>query len=296
MVSNYLSVFLAPRMLVGAGVVLVLAAGLIWALRRRFARLGARLVLFLFAFSAGVVVLATLLREPPTRPCLACLGDWQLAKLLAGSAGTDVLLNVALFVPPAFVATLMWRAPWRVTGAGFLVSLAIEVVQPLLGVGANDAIDLLANTAGASIGAGAAAIVLLIADTLRGRRLDTHRTVRIALSVAAGTAVLLGGPAWVATAKESAATDQLQRYFADTTLADYKAHRDATWDSKLTQVATESDHPSVISRRDDTVARERYSWSIYFAVRCVIAEWTPSGSTTIQLNGTACTQPLELRP
>lgn len=156
--SNYLSVFLAPRMLVGAVLVLLVAAGLTWALRQRFDRPGGRLAWFLFVVSLGVVVLATLLRESPTGPCVACLGDWQLAKVLAGAVGTDVLLNVGLFVLPAFLATLLWRAPWRVAGAALLLSLVIEIAQPILGVGANDAMDLVANTAGAAIGASAAAV------------------------------------------------------------------------------------------------------------------------------------------
>lgn len=294
--SSYLSVFMAPRMLVGAAVVLLVAGLLTWALRQRFSGPGARLAWFLFVFSLGDVVLATLLREPPTGPCVACLDEWDWGKVLTGTAGTDVLLNLVLFVPPAFLATLLWRAPWRVTGTGFLVSLLIEIAQPILGVGVNDAIDLVANTAGALIGAGAAAVLLVILDAARNQRLDGRRSVRVGLVVAVCAAVLVGGPAWASTAQQSAVADQLQRYFAGTTLADYAALRDTTWEAKLTQVAADIGHPTVIGRSDDTVARERYSWSIYFAERCVIAEWTPSGFTTIRLDGTACSQPLELRP
>ncbi len=295
-VSNYLSAFLAPRLLVGAVLVLLVAAGLTWVLRRWLDGPRARLAWFLFVVSLGVVVLTTLLRESPTGPCVACLGEWRLAKVLAGAAGTDVLLNVALFMLPAFLATLLWRAPLLVTGAGLLVSLVIEIAQPLLGVGANDAMDLIANTAGAAIGAGAAAVVLVISDGLRDRRLDARRTVRLGLSLAVCTAVLVGGPAWMATARQSAVANQLQRDFAGTTLADYRSRRDVSWDAKLIQLATDIGNPTVVVRRDDTIARERYSWSFYLAVRCVIAEWTPSGFTAIRLDGTACTQTLELRP
>lgn len=294
--SNYLSVFLAPRMLVGAVLVLLVAGGLTWALRHRFDGPRGRLAWFLFVVSLGVVVLATLLRESPIGPCLACLGDWQLDKVLAGAAGTDVLLNVGLFVLPAFLATLLWRAPWRATGAALLVSLVIEIAQPLLGIGANDAMDLVANTAGAAIGASAATVVLVISDALRDRRLDARRNVAVTLGLAVCAAALVGGPAGMATARQSAVADQLQRYFAGTTLADYKAHRDTSWDAKLTQIATDIGSPTVVVRRDDTIARERYSWNFYFAVRCVIAEWTPSGFATIRLDGAACAQTLELRP
>lgn len=294
--SSYLAVFLTPRMLVGAVLVLLVAAGLTWALRQRFAQPGVRLAWFLFLVSLGVVLLATLLRESPTSPCVACLGDWQLAKVLAGTVGTDVLLNVGLFVPPAFLATLLWRAPWRVAGAAVVVSLVVEIAQPLLGIGANDAMDLVANTAGAAIGSSAAAVVWLIIDTLRNRRVDARRAVRVTLSAVACAVVLVGGPAWKATAQQSTVADQLERYFAGTTLADYKAHRDASWDVKLTQVATDIGNPTVVGRRDDTIARERYTWNFYFAVRCVIAEWTPNGFTTTRMNGAACTQTLELHP
>ncbi|MCW5951766.1 MAG: hypothetical protein KIT69_05880, partial [Propionibacteriaceae bacterium] len=58
----------------------------------------------------------------------------------------------------------------------------------------------------------------------------------------------------------------------------------------------ESGRPAEISRSGDSVARTRYTWNIYFAVRCVYAEWTPAGFTVTPRSGTVCTDPLELAP
>lgn len=293
--SNYVSAFLTPYLLAWLGALLVFAAGLTWWLRGKFRR-GRQVLFFLLVLSTGLVVLVTLLREPPAGLCLSCFGNWGLARVLTGTVGTDVLLNVVLFVPPAFLTTLLWRAPWLTIGIAALVSLAIEVIQPVLGLGANDAIDLLANTAGGAIGAAAAALLLLVFDSIRDRRIDLGRTARVAGSLTIGAAVLIGGPAWAANTLQAATSAQLLQLFEGTTLADYQANRNTTWEAKLAQVHADARTPTVIGRSDDAVARERYTWNVYFAVRCVIAEWTPTGFTTIQLSGPTCTEPLELRP
>jgi hypothetical protein len=203
-----------------------------------------------------------------------------------------VALNIVLFVPPAFFGTLLWPAPLRVTGIAALCSLAVELAQPLIGVGANDAMDLLANTAGALIGAGAATAVRLLRDLLVDRRVGLARVAKLAVGVAVAAAVGVGGPAWAASAGQAAAVERLDQLFAGTTLADYDRHRDTTWDAELADLVRESGRPTAISYRGETKALERYTWQVYFAVRCVIAEWTPTGFTTVQLSGGACTDPL----
>ncbi len=290
--SNYIAVFTDRWVLVWTLAAVVVAALGTWLLRNRLPGRARRLLGFLLLVSVGMVVVATLLREPASGSCWACLGDWGLGRLRTGQVGTEVALNIVLFVPPAFFATLLWPAPLRITGVAALASLAIEVVQPLLGVGVNDAMDLLANTAGALIGAGAATAVRLLRDLLVGRRVGLARVAKLAVGVAAVAAVGVGGPAWVASVRQAAATDRLEQLFAGTTLADFERHRDTTWDAPLADVVRESGRPTAIGYRGDSKALERYTWEVYFAVRCVIAEWTPDGFTTVQLSGGGCTDPL----
>ncbi|MCW5952547.1 MAG: VanZ family protein [Propionibacteriaceae bacterium] len=251
---------------------------------------------FLFLVSLGLVLVVTLLREPWTGACWECLAEWHPERVLTGRVGAEVWLNIVLFVPAALFATLLWRAPWRTVGIALLLSLAIEIVQPLVGVGANDVMDLVANTSGALIGAGAGAVLLLVGDLIRRRPVGLGRVARVVLSVGLGVAVLFGGPAWAATIRQAATVERLEKLFAGTTLADYEAHRDGAWDDKLYEVYTESGRPTMTGRNADGVARERFTWNIYFAVRCVVAEWTPDDFTAVPLSGAVCTAPLAAVP
>lgn len=317
--GNFATVWLTYRVLGWLAVIVLAAAGLSWQLRDRLqrpvpgsprrsevagdtavtptdrVRRWRPLLFFLFLTSLGLVLVVTLLRDPWAGTCWECLGHWQPEKVLEGRVGNDVLLNVVLFVPLAFFATLLWQAPWRTAGFALLLSAAIEVAQPLLGVGANDLMDLLANTSGALIGAGAGAVVLLVSDALRRRRISVVRVARIVLSVGLGAAVLLGGPAWAASTRQAAAVEQLERLFAGTTLADFEANRDA-WDGKLYEVYVESGAPTMGTRDSDGIARTTFTWNIYFAVRCVFAEWTPDGFAAVPRSGGDCTAPLDAVP
>lgn len=291
--TNYVSYFLGPQVLGWLAAVLVIAGGLTWLLRRRLGRPGRQALFFLFLMSLGLVVVVTLLREPWLGACPDCLAEWGLAKVLAGRVSTEVWLNVVLFVPLALFATLLWRAPWRTAGAALLLSLVIEVVQPLVGVGANDLMDLVANTSGALIGAGAGAVVLLIADALRRRDVGPGRVARVVLSIGLGLAVLVGAPTWAASTRQAAAVEKLEHLFAGTNLADYEANSEGAWNDKLYVVYDELGAPTMTTRNTDGVARTRYTWNIYFAVRCVFAEWTSVGFAAVPRSGADCTAPLD---
>jgi hypothetical protein len=288
-----MSYFLVPRVIAGLVAMVLAAGGLTWLLRNRVEGPGRRLLLFLFLSGLGLVLVVTLLREPWLGPCPECLAEWGLEKVLAGRVSTEVWLNVVLFVPVAGFATLLWRAPWRTVGAALLLSLTIEIVQPLVGVGANDSMDLVANTAGALIGAGAGVVLLLVADLVRGRRIAAKRMVRVTLSLLAGVAVLVGAPAWAATSRQTAAIAQLEESFAGTTLADFEADHEGAWAEKLQEFYLEAGRPTEVTRIGESVARTRYTWNIYFAVRCVFAEWTPEGFAAVPGGGDDCTVPLD---
>jgi len=71
-------------------------------------------------------------------------------------------LNVALFVPGAFAAALLWPRVrwWQWVLVGFLVSAGIETAQAtLLPDRTAQVRDLVSNTLGAALGSGAAVLV-----------------------------------------------------------------------------------------------------------------------------------------
>lgn len=77
----------------------------------------------------------------------------------------ELLANVALFLPPAFFATLATRRPLVVLAAGAGLSAAIEALQALVfAIGrACDTNDWMMNTIGVAVG------VLLALGTIRLR-------------------------------------------------------------------------------------------------------------------------------
>lgn len=50
--------------------------------------------------------------------------------------------------------------------------------------------------------------------------------------------------------------------------------------------------PTEVMRIGESVARTRYTWNIYSAVRCVFAEWTSEGFAAVPGGGEDCTVPL----
>ncbi len=294
-VSGVVGYFLRLHLILPAVVLMVLAVGATWVLRNRFGGPARRVVFLLWSWSVGLVVLVTLLREPQLVFCPSCVGGWVgVDKILAGAVGADGWLNVVLFVLPALLATVLWRAPWRTAGVAVVVSLAVEVVQPILGVGVSDWMDVLANAGGALIGVGAGSVVLLVWDAVADRRLDLARTVKLAVSLLVGAGILIGWPVWVADQRQALGVTLMENAFADTTLADYQVNRATTWEAEFAAFWEATGRPTMSSWADDTVARQRATWHVYFVVRCVVGEWTPSGFAAVTLGGEACTAPLQL--
>lgn len=290
--SNYISAFTTPWMLGGIAVLFVLAAILTWALRTPLAGATRRAGFFGFAVTAGAIVLVTVVREPPQTWCLNCLTpDWGLPRFLNGDLGTEGLLNVALFVPAAFFAVLVWRAPVRTVAFAALGSLLIELLQPMIGVGVNDVTDLATNIAGAMVGAAAGAVVMLIVDSVKQRRLPLARTIRVAASVVAVAALTVGAPSLLASQRQAQAHAQLTQMFAQTTLSDYRKHADTDWLVQRQGFNAANGGPTEEAYATTTVARTRYTWTTFGIVCCVIAEWTPAGFSAHDDAGPSCRTP-----
>ena len=120
---------------------------------------------------AVVTVFVTLLRSEPNefaaRQCnLQLFLAWREAyQRFTLQIWLNVLLNIALFVPLGVLLPLLWK-PFRkwyaALGAGFGVSLLIELAQLFTGRGMCDVDDLFTNTLGAMLGWCAAMLVLAL--------------------------------------------------------------------------------------------------------------------------------------
>jgi glycopeptide antibiotics resistance protein len=74
--------------------------------------------------------------------------------------GANWTLNGVLFVPAGLTLALFLRSPVRAALALSIGSFLIETVQQITLVGISDPSDFVANTAGATIGAALALVVL----------------------------------------------------------------------------------------------------------------------------------------
>ena len=120
---------------------------------------------------AVITVFVTLLRSEPNefaaRQCnLQLFLAWREAyQRFTLQIWLNVLLNIALFVPLGVLLPLLWK-PFRkwyaALGAGFGVSLLIELTQLFTGSGMCDVDDLFTNTLGAMLGWCAAMLVLAL--------------------------------------------------------------------------------------------------------------------------------------
>ena len=125
---------------------------------------------------AVVTVFVTLLRSEPNefaaRQCnLQLFLAWREAyQRFTLQIWLNVLLNIALFVPLGVLLPLLWK-PFRkwyaALGAGFGVSLLIELAQLFTGSGMCDVDDLFTNTLGAMLGWCAAMFVLALRQKSR---------------------------------------------------------------------------------------------------------------------------------
>ena len=120
---------------------------------------------------AAVTVFVTLLRSEPNEFAarqynLQLFLAWREAyQRFTLQIWLNVLLNIALFVPLGFLLSLLakpFRKWYAALGAGFGVSLLIELAQLFTGRGMCDVDDLFTNTLGAMLGWCAAMLVLAL--------------------------------------------------------------------------------------------------------------------------------------
>lgn len=156
-----------------SGVLYLLAATalLAWPLGRRLRRGPLGVV---FVAVAGAVLAATASTPYPhfsAARVQVYLAAWTRTDLLTGFAGdAERLANIALLLPLALLATLLWRRPVAVVLGCTLFSFAIEGWQAFAGGRAADPVDVIHNTAGAALGAVLALTILAATGRRRSNR------------------------------------------------------------------------------------------------------------------------------
>jgi hypothetical protein len=198
---------------------------------------------------------------------------------------SETLLNVALFVPAGMAWTWLLGRPWRVLGALVAGSLAVEILQAVLGVGTTDVSDVAANTVGAAIGVGVASLTRRVTRRQAGAARTgvdrcRHRCGR-------------GGPRQRRAAarrsnRQRSIEDELRARFANTTKAEVDAMLADTTGTGAEELF------SAISVRSDGVrttsdATElRYPATFFSLDRCVYVTWTADGVAFRGASGDAC--------
>ena len=108
------------------------------------------ITLFIFSYYIiGVLTMTGIGKLHPFSPRLVLMPSEDLIKVTI-----DTILNVILFMPLGFFLPLLYKeykTIGKVTLAGFILSLSIELVQ-LFGRGATDINDLITNVIGTIIG------------------------------------------------------------------------------------------------------------------------------------------------
>lgn len=170
--------------------VLAVVALATWPAARTLARRTGcgRPVAALFVLAVGVVAALTLVPNQPVPGVpvavpphfLTQVGDpglvWSL--LTAAPADAEQVANIALYVPVGLLGALAWRRFWAGTLAGLALTVAIETCQYNIIGRAGSITDIRNNTAGAVLGALAAAVPALVRRAHRAGRGPTGRRGR----------------------------------------------------------------------------------------------------------------------
>ena len=273
-------------------VLLVAAVVLAWLLRRSGRTDYAFGALFASLASICLIVAVTLLRSGwPQQFSVGRLTDWSTAgfeRLRSDPFGSSqFILNLVLFVPAGVAWTWMTRRPAVVAAALVGVSIVIESVQAITGLGAPDVADLLANSIGALVGVGAATLLALasrhrVEGTLSPRMRAMVAAAVLGVGAVALTLVLVG-----ADRHQRSLRHELQTAFAGTTKADIDR-----WNADGTMFQEVFDAVSVFADGTQSSPDEvkvRYPASFFGLHRCVFAIWTTTSVRFELGSGDACT-------
>jgi glycopeptide antibiotics resistance protein len=248
----------------------------------------------LFASLASIclIVAVTLLRSGlPQHLAVGRLTHWSTTgfeRLRSDPFGSSqFILNILLFVPAGVAWAWMTRRPALVAAALAGLSLFIESVQAITGLGAPDVADLLANGFGALVGVDAA---MLVARARRHRAEAPQSPRKQAMVVTAvlglgaiGLTLVLVG----ADRHQQSLRRELQTTFTGTTKADIDR-----WNADGTMNDEVFDAVSVFAdgtQYSSDEVKVRYPASFFGLDRCVFVIWTTTSVRFELGSGDACT-------
>lgn len=213
-------------------------------------------------------------------------------------------LNVALFVPAGMTWTWVTARPLRTLVGLAGLTMLIESVQGATGAGGADITDVVANTLGAALGVGAAAIATTVL-VRAGFMTDATSNPRRQAIAAAGLVVLLAITAAAlvtgADRRQASVHDDLESVFADTTYDEIRAVLSADVDNPepLDDTARFVDGEQIFGAISVRSNGARYTddqieirWpALFFGFRrCVYVTWTPTNVEFRDASGQACTE------
>ena len=221
---------------------------------------------------------------------------------LLGSS--QFLLNVALFVPAGMAWTWVTARPLRTLMGLAGLTMLIESVQGATGAGGADITDVAANTLGAALGVGVAAIattVLVRAGTTADARSNPRRRAIAAAGLVVVVAVSLAALGIGADRRQASVRNDLERAFADTTYDEMNAVLRADVDNPeppddnarfidpLQIWEAISVRSKGVRYADDQI---EIRWpALFFGFRrCVFVTWTPANVGYREASGQACTE------
>jgi hypothetical protein len=250
-------------------------------------------VLVFTLFREGVLIAQDAASGAPlAMPGWKGLSDWSPDGWWRATAdplrSSQVLLNIALFVPAGFLWTFLTRRPWRVLAALAGLSVAIEVIQAVTGLGANDLADIIANLAGAALGTSTAVVVGWAADAVAGRPVATRRWMLRGITVAVVGICATVLPGLGAAQRQASLADQARQGFIGTSLTDIRRwERDDEMDRVWRGVpSTYSDGFTM----GQSSATARYPARFLGQRTCILVTWDTVGLEVQPASGAICQQ------
>jgi hypothetical protein len=165
----------------------------------------------------------------------------------------------------------------------------LEMAQAVLGIGANDVSDVLANALGAGLGTAAAAMLAWVRPrSAPGRRPDRRHVLGWVGIWVAGAVLIVSSAQLLAAQRARHLQEVLAGAFDGSTLVDYRL-----WESQDLLPAKVFD---IVSPRADGVEQHpdavmvRYPAAVLGARRCALVSWRADGVSTTVAKGLACTR------
>ena len=251
----------------------------------------------------GILVF-TLLREsvlfaqevasgaPLVLPGWTGLSDWSPDGWWRATAdpwrSPQVLLNIALFVPAGFLWTFLTRRPLRVLAALAGLSVSIEVIQAVTGLGANDLADIIANLTGAALGTSTAVVAGWAAETIAGRTVPARRWMLRGTTVAVMGVCAAALPALGATQRQAVLAEEARQSFNGTSLTDiHQWERDDERDRVWRGVPSTYSDGFTVGQESATA---RYPARFLGRRTCILVTWDSVGLKVQPASGEMCQQ------